>query len=181
MCHFWIQNAPFVLNKKSSVKIVNITSIYILTPFSVQIFKKFLRGDPELWEWTIFGSKLVHLPQTRTFLGKIINTIFIYLLNLSLCKILKKFLQWIQSYKDVPFLDPKWVYLSKRIFFSEKPCSYHSCLSASQKNAEISLAKSHFWLLIENLVFPRHVVFFCRMLKNHKNFCFTSIPDKIND
>ena len=89
MCHFWVQNAPFVLNKKSSVKIVNITSIYILTSFSVQIFKKFLRGDPELWEWTIFGSKLVHLPQTRTFSGKIINTIFIYLLNLSLCKILK--------------------------------------------------------------------------------------------
>ena len=119
MCHFWIQNAPFVLNKKSSVKIVNITSIYILTPFSVQIFKKFLRGDPELWEWTIFGSKLVHLPQTRTFLGKIINTIFIYLLNLSLCKILKKFLQWIQSYKDVPFLDPKWSICPNEFFFQK--------------------------------------------------------------
>ena len=92
MCHFWVQNAPFVLNKKSSVKIVSITSIYILTPFSVQIFKKFLRGDPELWGWTIFGSKLVHLPQTRTFLGKIINitSISSTYWTLSLCKVLKK-------------------------------------------------------------------------------------------
>ena len=89
MCHFWVQNAPFVLNKKSSVKIVNITSIYILTPFSVQIFKKLLRGDPELWQWTISGSKLVHLPLTRTFLGKLLILFSSTYWTLSLCKILK--------------------------------------------------------------------------------------------
>ena len=91
MCHFWVQNAPFVLNKESSVKIVNITTIYLLIPFSVQIFKIFLRGDPELWGWTIFGSKLVHLPQTRTFWGKIINIISISSTywTLSLYKIFK--------------------------------------------------------------------------------------------
>ena len=89
MCYFWVQNAPFVLNKKSSVKIVNITSIYILTPFSVQIFKKLLRGDPELWQWTISGSKLVHLPLTRTFLGKLLILFSSTYWTLSLCKILK--------------------------------------------------------------------------------------------
>ena len=89
MCHFWVQNAPFVLNKKSSVKIVNIISIYILTPFSMQIFKKLLRGDPELWQWTISGSKLVHLPLTRTFLGKLLILFSSTYWTLSLCKILK--------------------------------------------------------------------------------------------
>ena len=89
MCHFWVQNAPFVLNKKSSVKIVNITSIYILTPFSMQIFKKLLRGDPELWQWTISGSKLVHLSLTRTFLGKLLILFSSTYWTLSLCKILK--------------------------------------------------------------------------------------------
>ena len=155
-----MQNAPFALNKKSLVKIINITSICILAPFSVQNFKKILRVDPELWGWTIFGSKLVHLPQTRTFLRKVVNTIFIYLLNPFIVQSFKGFLQWVQSYEDVPFLDPKWAYLPKRIFCSEKPCSYHSCLSTSQKlnsdinllmtywrlkNTEISLAESHFW------------------------------------
>ena len=147
MCHFWVQNAPFVLNKKSSVKIVNITSIYILTPFRVQIFKKFLRGDPELWGWTIFGSKLVHLPQTRTFLGKIIKTIFIYLLSPFIVQNFKK-----NSYNGSRVIRMCHFWTQNRsicpneFFFSEKPCSYHSCLSASQKNTEISLAKSHFWL-----------------------------------
>ena len=39
---------------------------------------------------------------------KIINIILIYLLALSLCKILKKFFQRIQSYEDAQFLGPKW-------------------------------------------------------------------------
>ena len=89
MCHFWVQNAPFVLNKKWSVKIVIIISIYILNPFSMQIFKKLLRGDPELWQWTISGSKLVHLPLTRTFLGKLLILFSSTYWTLSLCKILK--------------------------------------------------------------------------------------------
>ena len=93
-----------------------------------------------------FWVQIGPFASNKNFFGKIINTIFIYLLNPFIVQNSKKFLQWIQSYKDVPFLDPKWVYLSKQNFFSEKPCSYHSCLSASQKNTEISLAKSHFWL-----------------------------------
>ena len=120
MCHFWVQNAPFAVNKNFLVKIINITSICTLAPFSVQNFKKILRVDPELWRWTIFGSKLVHLPQTRTFLRKVVNTIFIYLLNPFIVLSFKGFLMWIQSYEDVPFLDPKWAYLPKRIFFFRK-------------------------------------------------------------
>ena len=84
-----------------------------------------------------------------------------------------------------------------RIFFRKpvnKPCSFHSSLSTCQKsksdihllmkywrlkNTEISLAKNYFWLTWE-LDFSQ-ACSFCRMLMNHKNFCFTQIPDKTND
>ena len=49
------------------------------------------------------------------------------------------------------------------------------------KNTEISLAERHFWLLLVNQIFPKHACSFCRMLKTHKDFPFTQIPDKTND
>ena len=160
MCHFWVQNAPFALKKKSLVKIIKITSICIFALFSVQNFKKNLRVDPELWGWAIFGSKLVYLPQTRTFLGKVVNTFSIYLLNPFIVQSFKRFLQWIQSYEDVPFWTQNGPICPNEVFFSEKPCSYHSFLCTCQKlnsdinllrtylrlkNTEISLAESYFW------------------------------------
>ena len=77
---------------------------------------------------------------------------------------------------------------------ANKPCSIHSCLSTCQKsksdidllmkywwlnNAEISLVESHFWLTWEPDF--SQTCSFRRMLMNHKNFCFTHIPDKTND
>ena len=120
MCHFWVQNAPFALNKKSLVKIIKITSICIFVLFSVQNFKKILRVDPELRVWTIFGSKLVHLLQTGTFLGKVINNISIYLLNPFIVQSLKRFLQWIQSYEDVPFWTQNGPICPNEVFFFQK-------------------------------------------------------------
>ena len=114
------QKCPYCPYKKYMVEIINITSMCILDPFSVQNFKKIFRGVSELWGWDIFGSKLVHLPQTRTFLGKVVNIIFIYLLTPFIVKSFKRFLQWIQSYEDVPFLDPKWAYLPKQSFIFQK-------------------------------------------------------------
>ena len=160
MCHYWVQNAPFALNKKSLVKIIKITSICISALFSVQNFKKILGVDLELWGWAIFGSRLVYLSQKRTFLGKVVNTISIYLLNLFIVQSFKRFLQWIQSYEDVPFWTQNGPICPNEVFFSEKPCSYHSFLWTSQKlnsdinllltywrlqNTEISLAESYFW------------------------------------
>ena len=51
------------------------------------------------------------------FLVQTIIITFIYLLALFIVQNLKKFLQWIQSYEDVPFLGPKWSICSKQMFF----------------------------------------------------------------
>ena len=160
MSDFWVENAPFTSKKKSLVKTIKITSIYILTAFSVQILKKSLEGIQSYEDRAFLDPNWSICPKQKLFLEKIINTIFIYLLTAFIVQSFKKFLQWIQSYEAMPFLDPKWLYLPKRdFFFTEKPCSYHSCLSTSQKlnsdinlimtfwglqNTEISLAKSHF-------------------------------------
>ena len=112
---------------------------------------------------------LVHLPEF--FLEKII-IIFIYLLALFNVQNLNKFLQWIQSYKDVAFLGPKWP-ICQNENFSRKPVNMPCSLSTCQKlksdinllmkywklkNTEISLADSHFWLKLENQIFPNHAV-----------------------
>ena len=99
------------------------------------------------------------------FLGvKIIKSFSSNYSPLSLFKISKKSFQRIQTYADVQFLDKKLVICPNENFFRKpvnEPCSLHSCLSACQKskwdinllvkywrdkNTEISLAESHFWL-----------------------------------
>ena len=53
----------------------------------------------------------------QNFLVQTIVITFIYLLALFIVQNLKKFLQRIQSYEDVPFLGPKWSICPKQIFF----------------------------------------------------------------
>ena len=68
----------------------------------------------------------------NNFLGKIFIIIFIYLLAPFIVQNFKKFLQWIQSYEDVPFFSSKWPICPNENFFRKpvnKPCSFHSCLS----------------------------------------------------
>ena len=160
MCHFRVQNRPFVLNKIFLIKNIIITHVPI-GPFHCAKFKEILTTDPELWGRTIFGPKMVHLPQT-IFFWKIINIILIYLLAISLSKILKIFFQQIQSYEDAQFLGPKWPISPNENFFRKpvnKPCFFLSCLFTCQKSrsdinllvkywrlkhTEISLAKRHF-------------------------------------
>ena len=69
-------------------------------------FLKILRTGPELWGCTIFGPKMVHLPQTNFCLGKLLISFSSNYYPLSLCKIKKNFFQWILSYEDVRFLGP---------------------------------------------------------------------------
>ena len=149
------------------VQIIITTFIYLLALFIVQNLQKIITVDPKLWGCPTFGSKMVHLPH---FFWKII-IIFIYY-PLSLCKISKKFFQWIQNYEDVQFFGIKWIICLNEIFFRKpvnETCSFHSCLSTCQKskwginllvkywrlkNTEISLTES-----LENQGFPKHAVF----------------------
>ena len=55
----------------------------------------------------------------KIFLVQTIIITFIYLLALFIMQNLKKFLQQIQSYEDVPFLGPKWSICPKQIFFGK--------------------------------------------------------------
>ena len=104
MCHFQVQNGPFVINNFFLVQNIIITFIY-------QNLKKILR-------W-IRVMRMHHFwaqngPFAPIFFWKIINIILIYLL-----KILKKFFQRIQSYQGAQFLGTKWSISQNEKFFSE--------------------------------------------------------------
>ena len=57
-------------------------------------------------------------PEQNILVQTIIIT-FIYLLALFIVQNLKKFLQLIQSYEDVPFLGPKWFICPKQEIFGK--------------------------------------------------------------
>ena len=81
--------------------------MYLSAPFILQNFKKILRADLELWGCAIFKPKMAHLSWTNFFLAQTIIITFLYLLALFTVQNFKKFLQWIPSYEDTPFLGPK--------------------------------------------------------------------------
>ena len=105
MCHFRAQNTPICPKKIFLVQSIIITFIYLLALFIRQNLKTILTADPELWGYTIFGPKMVHLPQK--FFWKIINITLICLLAPFMVQNFKKFFQQIQSYEDAQFLGPK--------------------------------------------------------------------------
>ena len=121
-------------------------------PFILQNLKKIIRADSELWGCVPFVLNI--------FLVQTIIFTFIYLLALFIVQNLKKFLRWIQSYVDAPFLGPEWSicpnfflknyqyhsHLPIRPFHCAKflkkpvnePCFFHSCLSTCQKPNHVS-------------------------------------------
>ena len=145
-------------------------------PFHCAKFKKILTADPELWQCTIFGPKMVHLPPFFFFFflfGKIITIILIYLLVPFIVQNLKEIFPvdpelWgcanPELNEDVQFLGPKWPISPNENCFRKpvhEPCFFYSCLSTCQKsksdinllvkywwlkNTEISLTESHFCL-----------------------------------
>ena len=50
----------------------NVTLTYLVTIFIVQNLEKVLTADPELWQCTIFGPNMDHLPLTN-FFGKLLS------------------------------------------------------------------------------------------------------------
>ena len=158
MWRFRDHNGPFVLNKIILVQTMIIPFIYLLALFILRSLKKNLTVDPELWGCTVFGPKIIHLPQTKNFLEKL------YHLDLPIGPFhCAKFLKNLT-------VDPEL--RGSAIHFSEKtvnrPYSFHSRLSTCHKsvrywsvneiylskNTEISLAKSHFGFNLRTRFFP---------------------------
>ena len=93
--------------------------MYLLAPFILQNFPKIIRADLELWRCAIFEPKMTDLSWTNFFWHKTLLLLSTYW-PFSFSEILKKFLQQIQSYEDVPFLDPKMVHLRPPPTFKKK-------------------------------------------------------------
>ena len=66
-------------------------------------------------------SKKIKLPQMNFFIKKKLIKFSCTYQPLSFCKILKNFLEPIQSYEDVPLLSPKWPTCPEQISFWHKP------------------------------------------------------------
>ena len=105
MCYFQAQYGPFVLNKIFLVKTIIITFIYLLAFFIVQKFFKNLTEDLELWRCAIhfWAQNGPFAPNNFFFWKKSLRSFSSSYWPLSLCKVLKNFLQRIQIYEDGPF------------------------------------------------------------------------------
>ena len=66
----------------------------------------------------------------KLFLVQTIIITFIYLLAVFIVQIFSKFLQWVQSYEDAPFLGPKWSICPKQKVFGKKKYILFICLLA---------------------------------------------------
>ena len=120
----------------------------------------------------------------KKFFGKIISPSSTYW-PLSLCKIFKKILQWIQSYEEAPFIFQKKLLIGLTPFI-------HAYLHATNQS-DIDLLMKYTCQRILKFHWPRAIsaltwepdfsqaCSFRRMLMNHNNFRFTGIPDKTND
>ena len=65
-------------------------------------------------------AKKIKLPQMNFFLEKQLKKFSYTYWSLSFCKILKKFLGLLQSYEDVPFSGPKWLFVKSKIFWCKQ-------------------------------------------------------------
>ena len=106
MCHFWVRNDPFALNKFVLVQTIIITIIYLLAIFNVQNFLKKSYSSSRVMRTHHFWIQNGPFAPNNFFLEKL-WTLFSYTYwPFLLWKILKKFLQRIQSYEDAPFFGP---------------------------------------------------------------------------
>ena len=105
--HFWAQNDPFSLNKIFWVQTIVITFIYLLAFSLCKILKHSYsrsRVTRSCHFWAQNGPLATPLSPKKNF-WKIINIILIYLFAPLLCKILKKFFQWMCNFwvQNEPF------------------------------------------------------------------------------
>ena len=105
----------------------------------------------------------------KIFLVQTIIITFIYLLALFTVQNLKKFLQQIQSYQDVPFLGPKWPICSNFFFLKNINIVLIYLLAPfivqhSKKNLRSRVKRMcNFW--VQNDPFPQIRIFFRKPVK----------------
>ena len=115
MCHFQVQNGPFVLNKTFLVQTTIITIIYLLVLFTVQNLKNSYRGSRVKRMHHFWAQNCPFGPPIFFFL-KIIDITLIYLLAPFIAQNVKKILP-----ADPEFLGPKWPISPNENFF-QKTC-----------------------------------------------------------
>ena len=117
MCHFWVRNDPFALNKFVLVQTIIITIIYLLALFNVQNFKKNSYCSRVMRTHHFWIQNGPFVPNDF-FFGKIMNIIFIYLLAPF---IVKNFYSRSRVMRMHHFLGHKWLICNNQNFF-QKTC-----------------------------------------------------------
>ena len=115
--------------------------MYLLATFILQFFfKKILELIQSYEDKHHFQEQNGSFFLNKNFLAQAVVITFIYLLALFIVQNLKKFLQQIQNYEDVQFLDPIWPISPNENFFrkpvNESRFSY-SCLLHAKNQSQI--------------------------------------------
>ena len=122
-------------------------------------------------------AKKIKLPQMNFFLEKQLIKFSCTYWPLSFCKILKKFLEPIQSYEDVPFSGPKWSICPEQNFFGTDhyyypnlPIGSFHCAKFKKNSYNRSrvMRVRNFWA--QNGPFPQIRIFSENLLMDHVSF-----------
>ena len=97
-------------------------SILIQSISSFALLKSLLRHTYSV----TYGPKKSNMSWTKFFWYKTLLLLSSTYWHFSLGKLLKRFLQWIQSYEDVSFLGPKWSTCLKQFFWKKSLISFLS-------------------------------------------------------
>ena len=111
--------------------------MYLLAPFILQNFKKILELIQSYEDVHHFRDQNGSFAMNKSFWYKPLLLLSSTYWPISLCKILKKFFQLIQSHENVQFLDPKWLISSNENFFRKlvnEQCFFDSCPCTCQKS-----------------------------------------------
>ena len=111
---FWVFKDPNHVLLKDPVSIMKEIMSWMFKDPIVKV--AWFNFDCDHWNRKNWPKK-IKFPQMNFFLQKQLITFSCTYYPLSFCKILKKFLEPIQSYEDVPFSGKKWPIYPERNFF----------------------------------------------------------------
>ena len=111
---FWVFKDPNHVLLKDPVSIMKEIMSWMFKDPIVKV--AWFNFDCDHWNRKNWPKK-IKFPQMNFFLQKQLITFSCTYYPLSFCKILKKFLEPIQSYEDVPFSGPKWPICPEQNFF----------------------------------------------------------------